>query len=262
MSEPEKPETFRHIGLEREGDVARITFRRPPLNILDIGMIREINQALAGLLDDRDLKLLVLAGEGKAFSAGVEVADHAPDKADGMIEAFNELFVLLRKFECPTLAAVRGAALGGGCEVILFCDMVIASEKAKFGQPEIKLGFFAPLAEIALARLVGRNRAVELLCTGRIIGAVEAERIGLVNRCVPEEAFDEAVSGLIEEIAAMSPLILRYSKGLVDRVRDLPFDDALKEVTRVFLGDLIRSEDCQEGLQAFVEKRPPEWKNR
>jgi len=262
MNEASKSETFAHIGLKREGDVARIVFHRPPLNVLNIEMIREINQALSGLLEDRDLKLLVFDHDGKAFSAGVEVAEHAPDKAEEMIEVFNEIFLLLNKFECPTLAAVRGACLGGGCEVAMFCDIVLASEKASFGQPEIKVGFFAPLAEIVLPRLVGRNRAIELLCTGRIISAAEAERIGLVNRCLPEEAFEEDLAKLIKKITAMSPLILRYSKGLVDRAMNKSFEAALEEVSQVFLGELIKTADCVEGLNAFLEKRKPEWKNR
>lgn len=262
MNETSSNETFKHIALEREGDVARILFRRPPLNVLNIEMIREINQALAGLLEDRDLKLLVFDHDGKAFSAGVEVAEHAPDKAEEMIEVFNGIFLLLEKFECPTLAAVRGACLGGGCEVAMFCDMVLASEKASFGQPEIKVGFFAPLAEIVLPHLIGRNRAIELLCTGRIISAAEADRMGLVNRCLPEEEFEEGLAKLIKNISSMSPLILRYSKTLVDRAMGKPFRSALEEVSSVFLGELIKTEDCAEGLKAFMEKRKPEWKNR
>ncbi|MCP4853518.1 MAG: hypothetical protein GY903_03385 [Fuerstiella sp.] len=245
----------------RDG-VARLTLNQPPLNIMNIAMMQEINSALEGLKSDGNVKLLVIDHQGKAFSAGVDIKDHTPDKVEEMIEVFHRIFRLLNSLEFPTLAVVDGAALGGGCELATFCDLVIASERAKFGQPEIKLGFFPPVAAVVLPHLIGRNRALELLLTGDVIKAEEAARIGLINRVFPVDDFQEKAAEFIARIAAQSGAVLRLSKRALDAGLYMSVDDAITKAETLYLSELMQTEDAHEGLAAFVEKRSPQWKNK
>jgi cyclohexa-1,5-dienecarbonyl-CoA hydratase len=255
---------FQHITFEKRDGVARLVLNKPPLNVLDIAMMREINSALEGLNGDSTIKVLVLeAAEGsKAFSAGVDIADHTSDKVEGMIEVFHRIFRLLDGLEIPTVAVVGGAALGGGCEVALFCDMIIASEKASFGQPEIQVGVFPPLAAVALPGIVGPKKALEMVLTGDRIRADEAERIGLVNKVVPPEELQAVADEFVGKLARLSGAILRLTKRAV-RVGSVgSFGDGLAAVEEVYLGPLMATEDANEGLAAFMEKRAPVWKDQ
>lgn len=253
---------YESIAYEVEDGVARISLNRPPLNILNIAMMKEINSALESLDSRDDAKLLVIDHEGKAFSAGVDIKDHTADKVEEMMDVFHRIFRLLNALEMPTLAVVEGAALGGGCELATFCDMAVASEKATFGQPEIKAGVFPPIAAVILPYLIGRNRTLELTLTGEVIGAEEAGRIGLINRVFPTEGFAEKVDEFIAKLTSMSAPILRLTKRAVDRSLYVSVDEAISKVEEIYLGDLMQTEDIHEGLAAFMEKRRPEWKNR
>jgi cyclohexa-1,5-dienecarbonyl-CoA hydratase len=255
---------FQHILFDRQDGVARLVLSKPPLNVLDIAMMREISTALEGLGDDPAVKVLVFeAAEGsKTFSAGVDVSEHTADMVGEMIEVFHRIFRLLDALEVPTVAVVGGAALGGGCELALFCDMVIASEKASFGQPEIQVGVFAPVAVVALPGIIGPKRAMELLLTGDRIRAPEAERLGLVNRVVPPDELGVAVDALVGKLTKLSAAVLRLTKRAV-RVGSVgSFGDGLAAVEDVYLGPLMATEDAQEGLAAFMEKRAPVWKDK
>ena len=250
------------IVCETRDGVARITLNRPPLNVMNIAMMEEINAALEGLTSDDDVKLLIFDHDGKVFSAGVDVKDHTADKVGKMIEVFHRIFRLLNSLRLPTLAVVDGAAMGGGCELATFCDLVVASERAKFGQPEIQVGVFPPLAAVVLPHLVGRNRTLELLLTGDVIDAREAARIGLINRVFPTEDFREKVDELIAKLTSTSPLVSRLTKQAVDESLYLSVDEAISKVEELYLNQLMRTEDALEGLNAFMEKRKPQWKNR
>ncbi len=256
---PEHPSIIIDV---RENGAARVVLDRPPLNVMNIAMMREIHAALDGLRSRMDVKLVVIDHQGKAFSAGVDIKDHTADRVEEMIHVFHGLFRLLIAIEQPTVAVVRGAALGGGCELATFCDVVIASEEATFGQPEIKVGVFPPVAAVILPQLIGRNRALELLLTGDVIGAREAERIGLINKVLPAEGFREKADGLIAAMASQSAPVLRLTKKAVDRASRAGFGEALSAVERIYLDELISTEDAREGLSAFLEKRRPVWKNR
>jgi cyclohexa-1,5-dienecarbonyl-CoA hydratase len=179
-----------------------------------------------------------------------------------MIEVFHGIFRLLQKLEIPTLAVLNGAALGGGCELAMACDMIIASERAKIGQPEIKVGVLAPVAAVLLPRLIGRSKALELLLTGEDIRAPEAERIGLINKAVPPEELEAATEEFIAKLTGLSGAILRLSKRAVYQSFGLSFADALDQVESLYLDDLMATEDAHEGLAAFLEERSPAWKNR
>jgi cyclohexa-1,5-dienecarbonyl-CoA hydratase len=242
--------------------VARIRMARPKHNVLDIEMMKELNGQLEMLLADPALKCVALFGDGPSWCAGVEVADHKPEMVGEMIATFNRIFELTEQFEVPLIAAVQGACLGGGMELAIACDMVIASEKAVFGQPEIKLGFFPPYAAIRLPQLVGPAKAIEVCTTGKRYSAADAVRMGFVTQAVDPEGFEEAVEKLINEIKSSSPLIIRLNKRAVRQHLGLNFGKALAGVSDLFLGTLMKTEDTLEGISSFEEKRRPVWKNQ
>ena len=255
---------FEHIRFDITDGVARIILNEPPLNVLDIAMMREINTALEGLDGDASIKVLVFeAAEGsKAFSAGVDVSEHTADKVEEMIEVFHRIFRLLDGLEIPTVAVVGGAALGGGCELALFCDMIIASEKAGFGQPEIQVGVFPPVAVVALPEIVGPKKALELVLIGERIRAAEAQALGLVNKVVPPEELRAAADEFVGKLAKLSVAVLRLTKQAVRVGSAGSFADGLAAVEDLYLGPLMETEDAPEGLAAFMEKRTPVWRNR
>lgn len=253
---------FEHMLFEKKDGVATLTLNRPPLNILNIALMREMNEALEGLEGDVDTKLLVISAQGEAFSAGVDIKDHTPDKVEEMIEVFHGVFRRLLSLEMPTLAVVGGACLGGGCELASFCDFVLASEEATFGQPEIKVGVFPPIAVVLFPYLMGQRKAFELLLTGEIVDAQEAERIGLVTRVVPPEEMERAREELVAKLRGLSGVVLRLTKRAIYEAADLPFGKAMEHIERLYLEGLMSTEDAKEGLQAFLEKRKPVWRNR
>jgi cyclohexa-1,5-dienecarbonyl-CoA hydratase len=248
------------ITLEKSNNIARLTLNKPPLNVLDIAMIEELDAALKSLKDDRASKVIVIAAAGKAFSAGVDVADHTKERVDEMIKKFDDIFRTLWSLEQPTVAAVQGMALGGGCEVAIGCDFVVASEKARFGQPEIKVGVFPPVAALVLPRIIGRKKAFEWVLTGETFDAREAERIGLVNVVAPPESFDAAVNAFVGKLTALSGVVLRLAKRATRIGLDQGADAAFAEIERLYLRDLMQAADAAEGLAAFLEKRAPVWK--
>ena len=256
--------SFSTIAFEKKDGVARLTLNKPPLNVLDIAMMREINTALEEVGTDPSVKVVVLeAAEGsKAFSAGVDISDHTADKVGEMIEVFHRIFRLLDGLEVPTVAVVGGAALGGGCEVVLFCDMIVASEKASFGQPEIQVGVFPPIAAVALPGIIGPKKAMEMVLIGDRIRADEALRLGLVNQVVPPEELQAAADEFVGKLTKLSGAVLRVTKQAVRVGSAGSFADGLAAVEGLYLGPLMETEDAHEGLAAFMEKRSPVWKDR
>lgn len=242
--------------------VATLTFDRPKHNVLNIGMMNAFNDQLAALAAEASLKCVVLAAKGPSWCAGVEVADHRPELVDQMIATFNHIFELIHAIPVPTIAAVQGACLGGGMEVAIACDIIVASPRAVFGQPEIKLGFFPPYAAIRLPKLVGPARAVEICTTGRRYTAEEARVMGLVSHLSDEANFQETVDRIVGEIQACSPLILRLNKQAVNAHLSMDFQQALAGVSDLFLNTLMKTEDTLEGIRSFEEKRRPVWKNK
>lgn len=254
--------TYEHIKLSTDDSTATLVLHRPPLNVMNIAMMREINAGLEVLRANLGAKVLVIKAEGKAFSAGVDVADHTSDKVEGMMREFHRTFQLLHSFKIPSIAIVDGAALGGGCELAIYCDIVIASERGKFGQPEIKVGVFPPIAAAMFPRLVGRNRALELLMSGETISATEAERIGLINRVFPVEGFAQHVDTFLSKFTAQSKVILEMTKRAVDTGLYRPCMEAISRAEDLYMNEMMKTEDANEGLQAFMEKRQPVWKNK
>jgi cyclohexa-1,5-dienecarbonyl-CoA hydratase len=253
---------YENILYEVKEGIATITINRPPYNVLDIKTMREMNQALEEVKGrQKELTLLVITQAGdKAFSTGVDVKDHTADKMDEMIEVFHKIFRIMATLDLPTLAVVNGHALGGGCEVAIFCDMVIASEKSQFGQPEIKLAVYPSMVVAWLPRLIGSKKAFEIILTGDSIGAKEAERIGLINLAVPEERLAEEAAKFINRLADKSPVALKWAKRAVLAGLDLDFEQALQRSEAIYKGDLMSTHDANEGLTAFMAKRKPVWK--
>ena len=243
---------------------AWISINRPPLNVLDIPTMEELNDALQAVkARELEVRALVITAEGdKAFSAGVDVADHTPDKVGRMVEVFHQIFHNLDGLLIPTVAAVKGAALGGGCELAIFCDMIVAADNLKIGQPEIKVGVFPPIAAVVLPYLISEKRAFELIAGGEVIRAQEAHSLGLVNKIVPVGTFDEEFGKFLRVFTTLSGPVLRSTKKAIRAARGQAFPNALARVERVYLDELMVTEDAQEGLAAFLEKRAPVWKNR
>jgi cyclohexa-1,5-dienecarbonyl-CoA hydratase len=255
---------FQHIIFEKRDGAARLTLNEPPLNVLDIAMMREINSALEELMDDPAIKVLIFeaAENSKVFSAGVDVSEHTADMVDEMIGVFHKIFRLLDQLEIPTIAVVEGAALGGGCELALFCDMIIASEKASFGQPEIQVGVLPPIAVVALPEIIGPKKTMEMVLTGDRINANEAYRLGLVNKVVPPEELQATAIEFVEKLTKLSAAVLRLTKRTVRLGGVGSFEDGLAAVEDVYLGPLMATEDAHEGLAAYMEKRAPVWNDK
>jgi len=250
---------FENILVERKEGVAKLIINRPPLNILNIDTLVEMNQALAELKTDDEVKVVVITGAGdRAFSAGVDVGDHLGEKLPKMVEVFNKLFISLVEVDKPTIAVVNGLALGGGCEIVAGCDMAVASEKAQLGQPEVKLGVYPPPASVLFPRLMGRRKAFELILSGDSISAEEAERIGLVNKVVPEGELEKAADEFIKRFTANSGLTLTQARRALYRNFDLNFYEAM-EATGIDAALVMAGENSVEGLTAFMEKRKPVW---
>jgi cyclohexa-1,5-dienecarbonyl-CoA hydratase len=236
-----------------------ITLDRPPVNVLDIATIEALAAALASLTDRRDLKAVVLRSAiPRTFSAGVDVRDHTRERVTTMLAAFHGVFRRLDALPQATIAAVDGTCLGGGCELAAFCDVTLATPRSVFGQPEIDVGCFPPLASVVLPRLAPRA-AAELILTGAPMGAAEAARVGLISRVV--EDLEAETRRLVRLLAGKSAAILKLARRALRDGADGSFSEALARVERLYGEGLLATQDMDEGVQAFLEKRPPKWKD-
>jgi cyclohexa-1,5-dienecarbonyl-CoA hydratase len=250
------------VTYEVRDDVAYLELAAPPLNVLSGQMMGEITALLKKAAADDSLKALAITADGKAFSAGADVGEHRPEEAAAMIGAFSAMFQRFGALEIPVVMAVDGAALGAGFELVMMADVLLATERAKFGQPEIRLGFFAPVGVAWLPRLVGHARALEITCSGRVYDAEAAREWGLVSRVVTSEGLDAALEETLKDFRKASPLVMRMNVRMIKRLEGQAFEDARIEAERVFLDELMKTDDVQEGIASFFEKRRPEWKNR
>ena len=259
MSDP-----YQYIQFNIEDRVARVTFARPPLNIFNIAMMREINDALNQCTSQREIVAVVFeaASECRAFSSGVAVEEHAEETIFQMLDSFHAIFRTLEQLSRPTIAVIDGAALGGGCELVAVCDIVIASERARFGQPEIKLGLFPPVAAVLLPQVIGGKRARELILTGELIEAAEAMRMGLVNYVLPSNHLEQKTLELLSKLRDLSASALEHAKRAMDIGRGRSLDAVLFEVENMYLHELMKTHDATEGINAFIEKRKPVWRDR
>jgi len=252
---------YKFIETEFENGLGSITLNRPPVNILNINMMEEINEALEIWEGKKDLKVLLFKAKGKCFSAGVDVAEHTEELAPKMIAVFHDIFHSMERLGAVTIASIYGSCLGGGCELAVFCDMVVAAEDSTLGQPEIVVGVFPPIAAYLMPRIIGRKAAMELILSGKIISAEEALQMGLVNRVVKADELERETEVFVKPFLRLSAEVLRVTKkavteGLMDSLRP-----SLRKIEDIYLNELMKTYDAHEGLTAFMAKRRPEWKN-
>lgn len=256
------PAEFEFIRSRAEGAVVRLTLHRPEHNLLNEAMLRELARGIEWFAQMPAVKLIVLDASGKVFSAGVDVGEYTAERAFSMLEAFHSACIAMVEAPQPVLVVVDGAAIGGGAEIVAYGDLVVATPRARFALPEITIGMFPPLASTMFPHIVGPKRALELVLTGEAISAERARELGLVNRLVPEAQLQTALNELIGKITAQSGAVLGMAKKAVLGGMGLSLRDALRTSMNIFLNELYRLEDSQEGLRALLEKRKPEWKNR
>lgn len=251
----------KHVKLEIADGLATITLDRPPVNVLNMTMMAEFNGVLEKVFTRNDTAALLIRASGKAFSAGVDVADHSADRVGEMIRLFHGIFRKLARTDALTIAAVQGAALGGGCELACFCDIVLASDRAKFGQPEVQVGVFPPVAAAMFPSQIGLKKAIELVALGATIDAAEAHRIGLVNQVFPAAEFDSGVAGFMEGVRRLSRPVVRLAKRATTHAAREHILAQLEQAEQLYLGELMQLSDAHEGIAAFLEKRTPQWKH-
>ena len=257
-----KPETFEFVKLRLDANVARMTLNRPEHNLLNEAMLREIADGISFAGDRDDIKLIVLDSACKVFSGGIDIGEYTSQRVFQMIDAFHAAFSSMLEIGKPVVCVVNGPAIGGGAELAAFGDLVIATPKAKFAQPEITIGIFPPLASTILPYLVGPKKALELVLTGDAVTAEQAHELGMVNRLVPEAQLEKTVRDLVDRISGHSGPVLTMAKRAILGGMGMSLRDGLKHSMNIFLNELYRLEDSQEGLHAMVEKRKPNWKNR
>ncbi len=250
------------VRYEARDDVAFLTLDAPPVNVLSGAIMLALAEGVERAQADRSLKALVLQSATRAFSAGADVGEHRPEEAPAMIATFSRLFSALGTLELPVVMAVDGSALGAGFELVMMADVLLATERSTFGQPEIRLGFFAPVGVALLPARIGLARAIEVTSTGRTYTAAEMQAMGLVSRVMPEAELPAALDKVLGDLRRASPLVLRMNVRLSRALLGRPFEEARLEAERVFLGELMATEDVREGIASFFEKRRPDWKNR
>jgi cyclohexa-1,5-dienecarbonyl-CoA hydratase len=251
----------RFVVLTCEGSVATLTLDRPPLNVMNIEMMEQINEALLQLRGRKELKVLLVRGRGKAFCAGVDIGDHTKDKVSRMIQVFHRIFESIRLLDLIAVAAVDGRALGGGFELAIGCNLVVASASARFGLPEIKVGVFPPLACVVLPRAAPRRKAMEWILTGEEITAQELQAYGLVNRIFPDATFEADLEAFIGLLTSKSGPVLHLAKRAQTESYYAAYEEALYKAENLYLRELMALHDAQEGIQAFLEKREPKWRD-
>lgn len=251
---------FESIDVVAEGGLRVLALDRPPLNVLNIRMLEELAEALERIAADAGASVLMITGRGKAFCAGVDVADHTEDRVEEMIQTLHRALTAVMGLPIPVVAALNGAALGGGLELALACDIVVARTGAKLGQPEIQLGVFPPFAAAVLPRRIGRGAAFDLCLTGRTLLAEEGLRMGLVQHVYEKDDFESSALDYGRSLASLSAPVLRLTKRAIAEGEKSPLDDALRGAESIYLNDLMQLEDAREGLAAYLEKRPPVWK--
>jgi len=256
--------TYTTILTETRGRVGLVTLNRPEaMNALNNTLTRELMDALEAFDNDDAVGAMVVTGNQKAFAAGADIKEMADKTAQEMVDSdFIEQFGRIRAIRKPVIAAVSGWALGGGCEIAMSCDMIVASETAKFGQPEITIGVIPGAGGTQrLTRAVGKAIAMEVILNNRTLSAAEALQFGLINRVVPAEAYLDEALKLAEEVASRAPAAIRSAKKMINQAYEQFLGEALSEEKKEFY-NLFTTEDQKEGMRAFAEKRKPQWKGK
>ena len=253
---------FNRLCVAIEPPVARVSLNNAPVNIIDLPMMDELASVLAEIEADPKVIATVFRGQGKCFSAGVDIAAHTADNVSTMLEKFHAVIRALVSSRKVTVAAVHGNCLGGAAELAMLCDIVITTDDATWGFPEIRLGSFPPVAATALGALIGHKRAADLMLTGATVRGTEAAEIGLATRAVPTDKLEAAIEGALEHLQQQSPAALAIAKKAIYAWDSIHFDKGLARAEKIYLEELMKTEDAREGVQAFLEKRNPMWRGR
>ncbi len=243
------------------GEIATLVLNRPPLNVLNIEMMEETTATLLELRNEKKLKVLVIRGAGDAFSTGVDIEDHTREKVGRMMQVFHRIFETIRLLDLVAVAAVDGIAFGGGFQLALGCNLIVASESARFRLPETTVGVFPAYACIILPRAGPRRKAMEWILTGEEIPVRDLERFGLINRVFPDDQFEEGLAEFLGNIVNKSGPVLELAKRAQVQSYYAAYEDALYKAESLYLHELTMLEDPYEGLTAFLEKREPKWKD-
>lgn len=263
VGEPGAPPELKHIQFTLADHVARIVLHRPEAsNALNLAALEEIAYVLEQLEIQESAKVVVFSGSDKAFSSGLDIAEHTDDNVYQLLDAFHRVIRRIMELETVSFSVVRGMALGAGCELAASCDFCFASEQAKLGQPELKAGLFPSVAPVIYPRLLGLHRSFELILTGRIYDAREAESIGLVTRAIAADKLEAEVDKWVEFLKGFSTPVLRLARRAISDAANLPFEEGLRHVEEVYLNQLMSTEDAKEGVRALRERRQPVWKHR
>lgn len=257
-----KPEDFKFLRYREDGPIVRITLNRPEYNFLNERMLSEMAHGIEALHDKENIKLIVIDSACKVFCGGVEVGEYTTQRVFQMLDAFHHVFIAMIDVGKPVMVVVNGPAIGGGSELVAFADVVVATPKARFAQPEIQIGVFPPLASTIFPYIIGPRLALEMVLTGEPISAERGRDLGLISRLVPEDQLEKTVKELTDKITSQSGAVLSMAKKAILGGMGLSLREGLKNSMNIFLNELYRLEDSQEGLRALVEKRKPQWKNR
>jgi cyclohexa-1,5-dienecarbonyl-CoA hydratase len=239
--------------------IARVTLINPPLNIIDLRMTGLLVQVLSEIEVRPDISVILFEGDARAFSAGVDIEAHIPEQIHEMLTSFHTVIRAIVASRKVTIAAVRGACLGGGAELAAVCDMVYTAGDASWGFPEIKLGCYPPVAAVVLATLIGQKHAAELILTGRQFRGDEAAAMGLATRSVAADELESVVERTLAELRELSPIALAHAKKAIYAWDAIHFDKGLARAEKIYLEELISTADAREGIIAFLDKRPPKW---
>ncbi|MGB9402191.1 MAG: enoyl-CoA hydratase/isomerase family protein [Candidatus Acidiferrales bacterium] len=259
---PPTIEEFEFIRYRIEDEVARLTLDRPDHNLLNERMLCELAVGINSLGDKREVKLIVIDSALKSFCGGIELGEYTQRRVFQLLDAFHNAFAAMMDTAKPLMVVINGPAFGGGSELAALADLVVATPRARFAQPEIKLGVFPPLSAVILPHILGPKVALELVLTGEAMTAERAFELGLVNRLVPENQLEKTVNDLIGKVTAQSGPVLTMAKKAILGSIGLSLRDGVRNSMKIFLNELSDLEDSQEGLRALVEKRAPKWKNR
>jgi len=254
--------TANRVAVEIHLQLARVTLARPPLNVIDFQMMDELLAALQQLEQRKEVSVVIISGGERAFSAGVDVAVHTPDKVQTMLQKFHGVILALTRSPKITIAEVHGACLGGGAELAMVCDMCFTTPDAKWGFPEITLGCYPPVACTALAALVGQKRAADLIFTGRTFSGEEAAAWGLANEAHVEGELRPAIQRSVDHLLKLSPAALAVAKKSFYAWDSMHLDKGLARAEKIYLEELMQTEDVKEGIAAWMEKRKPAWRGR
>jgi len=252
--------SYTQLMVAMQAPVARVILANPPVNVIDVEMMNELSAVLDEVERRSDIVGIVFAGNDRAFSAGVDIEAHLPDRVEPTVRKFDALLRKIMTCSKITLATVRGTCLGGGAELAMVCDLAFTTDSANWGFPEISLGCFPPFACALLSEVIGPKHAAEVILTGRQISGEEAMRIGLANEALPEDELAEIVDDTCDRLGQLSASSLRLAKKALRSWDMEHFDRALAQAEKIYFNELMKTKDAVEGVKAFLEKRTARWK--